>query len=493
MPDSRYRQRDGSTVDTGGNPRGNPRGNSDMSEDLKICVIYRDEPPEVLDQPTPDAVPWRFEICAEDAVLRHPASTRQDCFAVLFPWDGSSELRDVLAGIFPAAEFIGYSNPGAMAIDEPLRKLDGTLVVRLPMTLSFARQLLASLAAIHESRTALELLRRRADDLQTFFDAFVDVVQSASAVADRKTAMTQLLHKIIRRLHAEECLIYLRSEEGQILERAFGTNNIKDIDLFENQGNGAIIEHVVQTGAPYLDNGYAFEIKVPFSTESRFIRSILCLPLICQDQKIGVIEVLNKVGGVFNGEDRALLEMLVGPLAVAIGTIHMFDDTERLTITDDLTKLYNYRFLMQYLEAEVKRCMRYKKRVSLLFIDVDGFKQINDTFGHLVGSRALAEIGQVLRRILRETDIVGRYGGDEFVVVLPETPLNGALVIAERIRKKIEDYEFVAQDLSIHLTISLGIANCPKHTLTAEGLIKKADAAMYRAKELTKNSIKVAV
>jgi len=124
---------------------------------------------------------------------------------------------------------------------------------------------------------------------------------------------------------------------------------------------------------------------------------------------------------------------------------------------------------------------------------VDGFKRVNDTFGHLVGSRALAEIGQVLRKILRETDVVGRYGGDEFVVVLPETPLNGAMVIAERVRKKIEDYEFVAQDLSIHLTISLGVANCPKHTLTAEGLIKKADAAMYRAKELNKNSIKVAV
>ncbi len=109
------------------------------------------------------------------------------------------------------------------------------------------------------------------------------------------------------------------------------------------------------------------------------------------------------------------------------------------------------------------------------------------------GSLALSEMGQVLRRILRETDVVGRYGGDEFVVVLPETPLNGALVIAERIRKKVEDYEFVAQDLNIHLTISLGVANCPKHTLTAEGLIKKADAAMYRAKELSKNSIKVAV
>jgi len=489
MQDSRCRRRDGSTVGA----KGNPRGNSAMSEDLKICVIYRDEPPEVLDQPTPDAAPWRFEICAESAVLHHPASTRQDCFAVLFPWDGSSGLRNALAGIFPAAEFVGYLNSGAMATDEPLRKVDGTPVVRLPMSLSFARHLLDSLAAIHASRTALELLRRRADDLQTFFDAFVDMVRLASAIADRKTAMTRLLDKIIHRLHAEECLIYLRSEERQILERAYGTNNIKDIDLFENQANGAIIDHVMKTGAPHLDNGYVFEIKVPFSTESRFICSILCLPLICQDEKIGVIEVLNKVGGVFTEEDRALLEMLVEALAVAIGAIRMFDDTERLTITDDLTKLYNYRYLVQYLEAEVKRCLRYKKRVSLLFIDVDGFKRINDTFGHLVGSLALAEIGQVLRRILRETDVVGRYGGDEFVVVLPETPLNGALVIAERIRKKIEDYEFVAQDLSIHLTISLGVANCPKHTLTAEGLIKKADAAMYRAKELNKNSIKVAV
>ena len=94
---------------------------------------------------------------------------------------------------------------------------------------------------------------------------------------------------------------------------------------------------------------------------------------------------------------------------------------------------------------------------------------------------------------MRETDIIGRYGGDEFVVILPETPLSGAMVIAERIRKKVEDYEFIAQNVNIRMTVSLGVENCPKHTLTAEGLIKKADAAMYRAKELSRNSIKVAV
>jgi diguanylate cyclase (GGDEF)-like protein len=305
--------------------------------------------------------------------------------------------------------------------------------------------------------------------------------------------MNLLLHKLIVRLRAGEGLIYLCNEEGLALERAYGTTNIRDLDLFEQQANSTIIDQVLNASGPYVNNDYLFEIKIPFSMERSFIRSILCLPLVHRGRKVGVIEILNKEGGGFTADDVRLMEMLVRPLAVAVNTIRLFDNSERLTITDDLTKLYNYRYLRQYLEAEVKRCLRYKKKVSILFIDVDGFKQVNDTFGHLVGSLALAEMGQVLRKILRETDVVGRYGGDEFVVVLPETPLNGALVIAERIRKKVEDYEFVAQNLRIRLTVSLGIANCPKHTLTAEGLIKKADAAMYRAKEISKNSIKVAI
>ena len=102
-------------------------------------------------------------------------------------------------------------------------------------------------------------------------------------------------------------------------------------------------------------------------------------------------------------------------------------------------------------------------------------------------------MGQVFKKCVRETDVVGRYGGDEFVIVLPETSLRGALTVAERIRKRVERFEFAARNLSIRLTVSLGVANCPRHALTAEGLIRKADAAMYRAKELSRNSIKVAV
>jgi diguanylate cyclase (GGDEF)-like protein len=263
--------------------------------------------------------------------------------------------------------------------------------------------------------------------------------------------------------------------------------------LFEQHANSSIVEKVLGSGTPYINNDYSFELKAPFSKERFFIRSILCYPLMRRGERIGVIELLNKVTGTFTQEDQALIEMIREPLAAAVRIVGQFEESERLTITDDLTKLYNYRYLRKYLEADVKRCLRYKKKVSLLFIDIDGFKRINDTFGHLAGSQALAEMGQVFKRMVRETDVVGRYGGDEFIIILPETPLNGAMVIAERIRKKVEECEFVAQNINIRLTVSLGVANCPKHTLTAEGLIKKADAAMYRAKELSKNSIKIAV
>jgi diguanylate cyclase (GGDEF)-like protein len=465
-----------------------------MSVPWKIGVIYKNQHPQIFADLAPEGIPWRFEFIHEDAVLGASADPRLDFLAVFFsPDDALPEVRPQLAALFPGAEIIGYRNSDRAHPGVAHRREDGTPVVQLPISFALARHLLESIALLKSQRRDLTWVRRRAERLQEFSDAIVNTVEASWSADDRKLGMSLLINRVLTHLNAEECLLYLFGEGGATLRRAYSTGNLKDIDLFDYHANGTIVENVLNTGMPYINNNYSFEIKVPFSKESVLIRSILCYPLQRRGEKIGVFEVLNKTGGAFTEEDQALVQELINPLTVAVRTFQMFESAERLTITDDLTKLYNYRYLMQYLEAEVKRCLRYKKKVSLLFIDVDGFKRINDTFGHLVGSQALAEMGQVFKRILRETDVVGRYGGDEFVIVLPETPLNGAMVIAERIRKKVEDYEFIAQNLSIRLTVSLGVANCPKHTLTAEGLIKKADAAMYRAKELSKNSIKVAV
>jgi diguanylate cyclase (GGDEF)-like protein len=462
-----------------------------MSEVYKIGVVFRNQTPEILDEPLPAGSPWQIEFFPEDALLHAPAAPRRDFLVVFIPSAGSSGLRAHVPRVFPGSQVIGYVPSGATA--ESAGMHDGLMVVPIPLSLSRASQLLDGIASVRAGRRNESLPRGQGEDLQAFFDSFISIVESTWMSAERLPAMISLLGRILRRVRAEECLIYLREEGGAALHRAFGTNNIQDIELFEEQCNSAIVDRVMRSGTAYLDNDFRFEIRAPFGAQGCFIRSILCIPLVQRGQRMGVMEILNKAGGTFTEEDRSLMEMLSRPLSVAIHSIQMYDGAERLTITDDLTKLYNFRYLMQYLEAEVKRCLRYKKKASLLFIDMDGFKQVNDKYGHLIGSQVLAEMGQVLRKIVRETDVVGRYGGDEFVVVLPETPLNGALVIAERIRRKVDDYTFVAKDRSVHLTISLGVANCPKHTLTAEGLIKKADAAMYRAKELSKNSIKVAV
>jgi diguanylate cyclase (GGDEF)-like protein len=414
--------------------------------------------------------------------------------AIFFPLENEEpEILRQISNLFPVAELVGYRNSDRYPSDFLSRSEQGVLAVNLPMPIYLGKHVLDTIAATRAQRKQIAVVQSRAESIQDFFDAFVNTVESSSDITDRRLGMSLLINKILSHIKAEECMLYLFGEESATLQRAYSTGNIQDIDLFEQHANSTIVEKVLKTGSPYVNNNYSFELRVPFSKESVFIRSVLCYPLQRRGEKIGAIELINKRGGAFTPEDQSLIEMMLHPLSIAIRTVDMFESAERLTITDDLTKLYNYRYLMKYLQADVKRCLRYKKKVSLLFIDVDGFKRINDTFGHLVGSQALAEMGQVFKRILRETDVVGRYGGDEFVIVLPETPLNGAMVIAERIRKKVEECEFVAQNLSIRLTVSLGVANCPKHTLTAEGLIKKADAAMYRAKELSKNSIKVAV
>ncbi|NLT66014.1 MAG: sensor domain-containing diguanylate cyclase [Acidobacteria bacterium] len=462
-----------------------------MIDPPKIAVIYRDRSPEVS-AADHHKTPCSIETFEESAVLAGSVSPRPHYLAVLFPEEGVRENHFRLSSLFPGAEIVGYGSSEASA-GAPIRRDAGVLSVNLPMPGFLFEYLIQELSNSRLCRRDISSARQRADEIKDLFHAFAGSIAYCSDPVDRKLGMSLLVNRILSQVQAEECVLYLPGEETCVLQRSYSTGRFREIDLFEQQGNTELVTEVFERGKPYASNDCRYESTIPFSRESVRVKSILCYPLLHKGEKLGVIEFLNKVDGVFTTEDRTKIELLLNPLAIAIRNANMFENAERLTITDDLTKLYNYRYLMKYLESDVKRCLRYKKKVSLLFIDVDGFKRINDTFGHLAGSRALAEIGQVFKRIVRETDVVGRYGGDEFVIVLPETPLNGAMVIAERIRKKVEECEFVAQDLSIRLTVSLGVANCPKHTLTAEGLIKKADAAMYRAKELSRNSIKVAV
>jgi diguanylate cyclase (GGDEF)-like protein len=181
------------------------------------------------------------------------------------------------------------------------------------------------------------------------------------------------------------------------------------------------------------------------------------------------------------------------PGGIALDNAIRVQRAEALSVTDDLTQLYNSRYLSQVLRRETKRASRSGRPLSLLFIDLDGFKSINDTHGHLYGSRALVEAAGLIRLSARETDVVARFGGDEFALILPDTGSEGAAAVGERIRDKVNAHGFLQGDgLNIHLTVSVGVATLPDVAASAEGLIQAADEAMYHVKDHGKNGIYIA-
>jgi diguanylate cyclase (GGDEF)-like protein len=228
------------------------------------------------------------------------------------------------------------------------------------------------------------------------------------------------------------------------------------------------------------------------------VGAVVAFPLSCRGRRVGALVALDRVPS--SREPRLsdsmlrAVRILLEPASVALDNALLLKRAEALSVTDDLTHLYNSRYLNLVLRRETKRASRSGRPLSLLFIDLDGFKEVNDTHGHLFGSRALVEAAAVIRSSARETDVVARFGGDEFALVLPDTGGEGAYAVGERIRERIAAHRFLTGDgLDIHLTVSVGVATLPDVANSSEELVQAADKAMYRVKDSGKNGIQAAV
>jgi len=217
------------------------------------------------------------------------------------------------------------------------------------------------------------------------------------------------------------------------------------------------------------------------------IETGMCMPLVGKGEKlIGLITLHNKrKSRHFLDEEKRLFSTFATYSVQAIENTMLYKSTEYLSITDGLTGLYNHRHFQEQLEVEVKRGQRYDLNLSLIMIDLDHFKEFNDSYGHLEGDTLLRKIAQILKSSLRETDFVARYGGEEFAVILPETNKEGASIAAERVRRALSEQTF--GEVGAKMTVSLGVASYPDDACLRAALIRKADEALYRAKREGRN------
>jgi diguanylate cyclase (GGDEF)-like protein len=220
--------------------------------------------------------------------------------------------------------------------------------------------------------------------------------------------------------------------------------------------------------------------------------SVICVPLRSRHRVLGVIQLINADVGL-SEQEMFFLNALCDYAAIAVENARAVEKIQELTITDDCTGLFNARHLHKTLETEVYRSARFGYEFSVIFIDLDHFKTVNDTHGHLVGSRLLAEIGYLIKAQLRLIDFAFRYGGDEFVVLLPQTTKDQAVVVAKRLQDSVRAGIFCTElGLNLNLRASMGLATFPHDARTPHDIIRQADEMMYMVKNTTRDNIGIA-
>lgn len=339
----------------------------------------------------------------------------------------------------------------------------------------------------------LDLLDRRNEEVRIL----VEIGKALTSSLDRQEILNAIMEKVSVLLKPRTWSLLLVEEATkelyfEIVVSPVG-EELKKIRVKIGQG---IAGWVALHGEPLLipdvrkDCRFSSQVDnvVHFDT-----RSIVCVPIKSRDKILGVVELINSLeDGDFNEADLKILSTIADYAAIAIENASYVQKVHELVITDDLTGLYNSRHLHELLDYEVKRANRYSCDLSLVFIDLDHFKKVNDTYGHMVGSRLLTEIGHLIHDHTRKVDMVARYGGDEFVIVLPNTSKVGALSVISKLREKINVHHFLAKEgLRINVTASFGIATFPEDAKSKDDLIRLADKAMYEVKETTRDAIRL--
>ena len=339
-----------------------------------------------------------------------------------------------------------------------------------------------------ELETENRALRARLAELHTF----LNVSQTLATTLNLEELFRLALHLIGRALHVDAYALLLLDEAGErlVVKAAFGLppEGALGLSLPLREGIAGL---VAQTGQALLIPDVTAEPRAPGPVHLPH-GSILCVPLKRQGREvIGVLSAQKPEPFGFALGDLDLFQAVANQVASALENAQLYQRTKELATRDDLTGLFNRRHFFDSLEKEVQRARRYRRVFSLLMVDLDDFKGYNDTYGHLQGDEALKAVARLLLASTRRADIVARFGGEEFVVLLPEITAEGAAVVAEKIRAAVEAYPFAGRPTPPGgpLTATLGLATSPADAEDGLALVDLADRVLYLGKQQGGNRV----
>jgi len=353
---------------------------------------------------------------------------------------------------------------------------------------------LVEIQAVGHDITALKRAEMVAEQHNRELSALHTATRALLSTLNSETLLGQILDAAIGALPiAQKATLHLIAKDTGQLElrasRGYADPRIKKFSYSETSG---YVARAVRERRPLIYRDAAGEIPNPrkdLIPEMNAIRSVIVAPLVLKERILGAISLESPSVGAFTDSDLRLLVSFASTATNAIHNSELHSEAQKSAITDSLTGLYNRRGFFELGQREIERSFRFKHPLTAVMIDVDNFKYINDHYGHVTGDLVLRSIAARCSKGLRKVDILGRYGGDEFILLLPETHVRMGGLVAERLRRNVSETRLSVEEHLLRVSISLGVAGLTTEITNLDMLIGRADAAMYAAKQAGRNRI----
>lgn len=361
-------------------------------------------------------------------------------------------------------------------------------VVYTPEDCEFLEMLGKQLSVVVGNAHLLDEVQRRADYLSTLNE----ISMSLASVLERDALFEKIYREVCRIIPVDAFFVAIYHAGKREMEMAFLMDQgVRSPSTRFSMESGPTAK-VITSGQPILFNRQEDEMmdgERRFGSIDEVTASVIIVPMRVGAHVVGAISAQSYTVNAYGEEEKDLLMTIASSAAIALENARLYQSARELSLTDDLTGLGNYRYFCDLLDKEIERAIRHSTPLTLIMLDSDCLKHINDKHGHAIGDMHLIRLADTMRAVSRKSDILARYAGDEFMVILPNTTRADGLVLAERLRAEMERSPLMVEGTAVTATISLGVASMPESGRSVDALVRAADAAMYEAKRQGKNRV----